>query len=217
MSSEPPSSSSSPTSLPPPSPALLARLDGMRPVRTRRPHLQLALVAAASLAALAALLVPFRPRFDASSPAVLLVAAVCALAFVAELWWALVPPRGQVMPLRPAAGVRVALTWLVMLAALVTAGHDAAADPLLMPSARACLLVGTLTALVPAALCLLALRRAVDVGGWRIGAVVGGAAGALGALCLELHCANTHLVHVVVAHGGAALLPILVLAWVARR
>jgi hypothetical protein len=216
MSSELPPSPSS--TLPPPSAALLARLDGMRPVRTRRPWRQHLVVALVSLGALAALLlVPFRPRGDAASTTVLLVAAVCALAFVAELWWALVPPRGQVLPLRPAAGVRVALTWLVMLAALVAAGHDAAADPSLMPSARACLLVGTLTALVPAALCLVALRHAVDVGGWRLGAVVGGAAGALGALCLELHCANIHLVHVVVAHGGAALLPILVLAFVVRR
>ncbi|MCU1279593.1 MAG: hypothetical protein JWM53_3139 [bacterium] len=215
MSSEPPPSTSS--TLPPPSPALLARLASLRPVRTRRPRLQLAIVALVSLAALGALLVPFRPRIDAASPTVLLVAAVCALAFIAELWWALVPPPGQVLPLRPAAGARVALAWLVMLAALVIAGHDAARDPLLIPSARACLIVGTMTALVPAALCLLALRRAVELGGWRIGAVVGGAAGALGALCLELHCANTHLVHVVFAHGGAALLPVVILALVARR
>ncbi|MCU1281472.1 MAG: hypothetical protein JWM53_5018, partial [bacterium] len=90
-------------------------------------------------------------------------------------------------------------------------------DPLLIPSARACLIVGTMTALVPAALCLHALRRAVELGGWRIGAVIGGAAGALGAVCLELHCANTHLTHVVFAHGGAALLPAVILAFVARR
>jgi hypothetical protein len=215
MSPEPPPSTSS--TLPPPSPALLARLDGMRPVRTRRPYLELAVVALISLLALAALLVPFRPRGDAVSTTVLVVAGVCALAFVAELWWALVPPRGRVLPLRPAVGARVVLTWLVMLAALVIAGHDAARDPSLMASARACLIVGTMTALVPAALCLLALRRAVELGGWRIGAVVGGAAGALGALCLELHCANTHLVHVVFAHGGVALLPIVILAFVMRR
>ena len=202
---------------PPPSPALLARVDAMQPVRTRRPRLELAGIALGSIAALGAMLSLFRPRGDASSTTVLVVAGVCALAFVVELWWALVPPRGQVMPLRAASGVRVGLTWLVMLAALVMAGHDAARGPAFMASARACLLVGTATALVPAALCLLALRRAVELGGWRVGAVVGGAAGALGALCLELHCANTHLVHVVCAHGGAALLPILLLAYVARR
>jgi hypothetical protein len=198
--------------LPPPSPALLARVDAMRPVRTRRPLVELAVVALVSLGGLAALLTVFRPRFDAASTTVMAVAAVCALAFVAELWWALVPPRGQVLPLRPAAGARVVLVWLIMLTALVLAGHDAAHDPSLVPSARACLLVGTMTALLPAALCLLALRRAVELGGWRVGAVVGGAAGALGALCLELHCANTHLSHVVLAHGGAALLPIVVFA-----
>src|SRR5438270_2233432 len=125
MSSElPPSSGSSP--LPPPSPALLARVDAMRPVRTRRPALQLAIVALLSLAALGALLTQFRPRFDADSTAVLFAAVVCALAFVGELWWALVPPPGQVLPLRRAAGARVLLVWLGMLAALLVAGHDAA-------------------------------------------------------------------------------------------
>ncbi len=206
-----------PPSVPPPSPALLARVDAMRPVHTRRPRLQVAAVALASLAALAGLLSVFRPRYDASSLTVMAVAGVCALAFLAELWWALVPPRGQVLPLRAAAGTRVAVAWLVMVAALVIAGHETARDPSFMASARACLLVGTMTALVPAALALLALRHAVALGGWRVGAVVGGAAGALGALCLELHCANTHLVHVVLAHGGAALLPIVIFALVARR
>lgn len=209
-----------PPTLPPPSPALLERVEAMRPVRTRRPRLQLAVVALASLAALAGLLTLFRLRYDVMSAAVMAVAGLCALAFVAELWWALVPPRGQVLPLRRASGVRVALTWLVMLAALVVAGHDASRDPSLMVSARACLLVGTMTALVPALLALVALRRAIELGGWRLGAVVGGAAGALGALCLELHCANTHLSHVVLAHGGAALIPIVVFALVfpwARR
>src|SRR4051812_12360694 len=85
----------------------------------RRPRLEVAGVALASLAALGALLSLFRPRGDASSTTVLVVAGVCALAFVVELWWALVPPRGQVMPLRAASGARVALTWLVMLTALV--------------------------------------------------------------------------------------------------
>lgn len=214
MSSELPPSSST---LPPPAAALLARVGAMRRVRTRHPHLQLAVVAGLSLAALAALLVSFGPRGDAASPTVLLVAAICGLVFVGELWWALVPPPGQVLPLRPAAGARVFFAWLVLLAALVAAGHDAARGHSFIQSARACLLVGTMTAVVPAALCLIALRRAVGLGGWRIGAVVGGAAGALGALCLELHCANPHLAHVALAHGGAAILPVVVLALVARR
>ncbi len=211
MSPEPPSSP-----LPPPSPALLARVGAMRAVRTRRPRLELGAVAVGSLGALAALLSVFHPRSDASM-LVLGVAAVCALAFVAELWWALVPPRGQVLPLRRGAGARVALAWLAMVTALVVAGHDVAHDPRFMASARACLLVGTMTAIVPALLCLIFLRRAIDAGGWRVGAVVGGAAGALGALCLQLHCANTHLLHVLFAHGGAALLPIAIFALVTRR
>ena len=214
MSPEPPSSSSS---LPPPSPALLARVDAMRPVRTRRPRLELLAVGLGSLGALAALLSVFRPRGDAGSTLVMAVAALCAVAFGAELWWALVPPPGQVLPLRARAGARVLLTWLAMVAALVFAGHDLSRGAAFMASARACLLVGTMTALVPALLCLVFLRRALDAGDWRIGAVVGGAAGALGALCLELHCANTHLLHVLLAHGGAALLPVAIFALVTRR
>ena len=58
MSPEPPSSSSP---LPPPSAALRARLDALRPVRTRRPRLELFGVAVGSLAALAALLVRLPP------------------------------------------------------------------------------------------------------------------------------------------------------------
>lgn len=206
-----------PPSLPSPSPALLQRVAAMRPVRTRRPRRELAAVALVSLAALAGLLAIFRPRWDVTSVAVMAVSGLCAIAFFAELWWALVPPPGQVLPLRRAAAARVGLTWLVMVAALVVAGHDATRDPALLASARACLLVGTMTALVPALLALVTLRRAVELGGWRLGAVIGGAGGALGALCLELHCANTHLAHVVLAHGGAALVPIIVFAIAARR
>lgn len=211
MSPEPPAS------LPPPSPALLARLDAMRPVKTRRPRVEAAIAALLSLAALGGLLAVFRPRGDAGSATVLAVAAVCALAFVVELWWALVPSRGAVLPSQKGAGARVALLWLAMVAALVAGGHDVARDPAFMKGARACLVVGVMTALVPAALCLLFLRRAVELGGWTLGALVGGAAGALGALCLELHCGNGHLAHVLVAHGGAALLPVLLLAFAARR
>jgi hypothetical protein len=202
---------------PPPSAALLARLSALQPVRTRHPRAEAVGVAAASLAALVGLLALFGPRGDLASPLVLVGAAICGAAFVAELWWALVPPRGQVLPVRPAAGTRAALTWAVMVAALLLAAHNWAPDPRFVPSARACLLLGTTTAVVPALLCVALLRRAVDVAGWRLGVLVGGASGALGALCLALHCANGHVAHVVIAHGGAAALPILVLALVTRR
>jgi negative regulator of sigma F NrsF-like protein len=205
------------TDVPPPSPALIATLADLRPVRTRRPLVEAMGVALASLGAMAALLVWSRPRFDVGSLAVIAAAVACALVFTVELWWALVPPRGQVLPLRRAAGARVLLAWALMLGALVAAGHAMTPDPAFGRSAVSCLVVGALVALTPAALCLLLLRRALDVGGWRVGALVGGAAGALGGLSLELHCANTHVAHVVLAHGGVILLPALLLALVLRK
>lgn len=203
--------------VPPPSPALSGMLDRMRPVRTRRPRLEATLVALASLATTAVALVWSRPRFDMGATAVMAAAAACALGFAVELWWALVPPRGQVLPLRRRPGVRVLVAWALMLGALLAVGHDLRPDPAFARSAVSCLLVGALVALTPIALCLLALRRALEVGGWPLGAIVGGAAGALAGVCLQLHCANTHVAHVVVAHGGAILLPALIVALVLRR
>src|ERR1700716_1432181 len=128
---------------PPPSPALLARLDGLRAVRTRRPALEAALVALGSIAATAALLFASQLRGDAASPLVLGAAAACALGFAVELWWALVPPPGQVLPLRSRAAPRVALVWALMCAALVAAGHDWSGEPAhrFMVGARGCLVV----------------------------------------------------------------------------
>lgn len=203
--------------VPPPSPALASALAGLRPVRTRRPLVEATLIALASLGALAALLVWSRPRFDVGTGAVVAAALACALGFAVELWWALVPPRGQVLPLRPRAGGRVLLLWGLMLGALLVGGHSWSSDPAFGRSAGACLFVGALVALTPAALCLLALRRALEVAGWRLGFFVGGAAGALGGVGLALHCANSHASHVVVAHGGAILLPAIILALVLKR
>ncbi|MDB4969243.1 MAG: hypothetical protein JWN44_4932 [Myxococcales bacterium] len=205
--------------VPPPSPALLERLSDLRPVRTRRPRLDATLVALGSLGATAALLLTSRLRGDLASPLVLAAAAACALGFAVELWWALVPPRGQVLPLRRASGLRVAAVWALLCVVLVAAGHDARAVPVhdFMVGARGCFFFGCAMALAPALLCLLVLRKTLDLGGWRLGAVVGGAAGALGGLGLELHCANGHAMHVLVAHGGAIALPALLLALVVRR
>ena len=99
------------------------------------------------------------------------------------------------------------------------AGRDwgLAPGPSFMVSARACFILGCAMALVPAALCLVVLRKAVDIAGWRLGVLVGGAAGALGGLGLQLHCANGHALHLVVAHGGAIALPAVLLALVVRR
>ena len=120
--------------------------------------------------------------------------------------------------MRPRVGVRVMLAWLVMVAALVFAGHDLASDPAFMASARACLTVGTLTALVPALLCLVMLRRAVDVGGWRSASSSVARPVRSARSCSQLHCANTHLMHVSRWRTAAPRsLPIAIFALVTRR
>jgi hypothetical protein len=207
------------TELPPPSPALLARVETMRKVRTRQPRSEAVWVAAVSVVAMAALLVVFGPRGDVGTWPVVVATVVCAVGFAVELWWALVPPRGQVLPLRPAAGLRVVGGWVLLLVALAAAGHEWAAEPAaaFVARTRACLLLGCAVALVPVALCLIVLRRALGTGGWRLAVFVGGAGGALAGALLELHCPNAHLGHVVVAHGGAMALPALVLALAVRR
>lgn len=204
------------TDVPPPSAALLARVASMAPVRPRRPLVEWALVAAVSLGAVAALMALFGLRQDRAPVAMGLGVAGAAVAFAAELWWALVPPRAQVLPLRRGAGGRVALVWLGVVA-LFVAGGRAAADPHFVRSAEACLALGCFVATVPALACLLALRHAVAVGGWRLGVVVGAAAGALGGVLLELHCGNTHAAHLIVAHGGALAIPALVVGALASR
>jgi hypothetical protein len=199
--------------LPPPSPALLARVGALRPVRPRRPAREAAAVALASLGLVAAmLLVRFPPRADLMRADTLLAATACALGFAAALWWALVPPRGQVLPLRPSTPRRLAAAALLALAALAAAGRDFTAGASFAHAARACFAIGLLVSLLPAALCLGLLRRALAEGGWRFGLAVGAAAGALGGLTLTLHCGNRHLAHVLVAHGGALVAPALLLA-----
>lgn len=206
--------------VPPPSAALLARVAAMRPVRTRRPRLELGLVALASLALVAALVAArFVPRPDLDSAATLAAVGATALAFAAELWWALVPPAGQVLPARPGAGRRVLGLWVLAVAAMLVAGHQGGTGPtpLFMKYARTCFTLGCLVAVVPAALCLILLRRGLGAGGWALGLVVGAAGGALGGLLLELHCPSRQALHLVVAHGGAMALPALVVGWVASR
>jgi hypothetical protein len=200
--------------LPPPSPALLARVETMRKVRTRQPRREVLWVAAVSVVAMAVVLVVFGPRGDVATWPVVVASVVCAVGFAIELWWALVPPRGQVLPLRPAAGLRVVGGWLLLCGALLAAGHEWVVEPagLFMARARPCMLLGCAVAVVPMALCLILLRRALGMGGWRWAVLVGGAGGALAGVLLELHCPNVHVGHVVVAHGGALALPAVVLA-----
>src|SRR4051794_30215027 len=119
---------------PRPSAALLAELAGLRAVATRRPAREVAIVLGCSLALVAGLLVPYALRADAASPPALAAVAAALVAFVAQLWWALVPPRGQVLPLRTAPVARLVLVWLGVAAVLALSARrwSAVSLPLLL-------------------------------------------------------------------------------------
>ncbi|HUS64985.1 MAG TPA: hypothetical protein VMZ28_10605, partial [Kofleriaceae bacterium] len=86
---------------PPPSPELLARLSGLRPVRPRAPRRSWLLALLASAAITASGLALFRLRPDlAHLPIAWVIAAglVWLAAAALPLWFTLVPTRGQVLP-----------------------------------------------------------------------------------------------------------------------
>jgi len=204
---------------PPPSAALERALVGLRPIRTRRPAHVLLGVAGASLAYAAALVWKLGLRGDLATLRLVpfvLYASACLSTFLALLWCALVPPRGQVLPSGTTAG-RLAIPLLGVLCGLdVAMGAqplvaDAHAAPMALADfsaiAARCLTISFGVVTVPLALGLGALRRLLPVSSWRVLLALGGAAGALSALVLHLHCAVSDAAHVVVVHGAALLLP----------
>ncbi len=204
------------TALPPPPGDLLEReLAGLRPVATRRPARQLAILVAASLLPAAGLLWLLTVRRDLEvlpRAWFILYGLGWALGFVGLAGLALLPRRGQVAPAwrltgaaAAVAGAGFVLAGLLLargeppLSAEVGGGAD------LWRFGRGCLASGIFAALVPGALGLFFLRRAVPVGPAWVGAALGAAGGALGGLVLHLHCPITHPHHVGVIHGGAVV------------
>jgi hypothetical protein len=80
-----------------------------------------------------------------------------------------------------------------------------------------CLLSGFLVAAVPATLALLALGRLIPMGAWRTALAVGGAAGVLAGLTLELHCPSADVAHLGLAHGTVMVAPAVLLALLGAR
>jgi hypothetical protein len=192
----------------------------------RRPARLLAGVAGASLAFAAAFIWKLGVRGDlASLPPVpfALYAAAGLSTFLALLWCALIPPRGQVLSSGRTSG-RVAAMMLGTLVGLdmAIAFHPfegqlhhalSLADGLV--SAGRCLAISLGVAAAPLALGLWSLRGVLLVSGWRVMAALGGAAGALGGFVLHVHCAVSNAPHIAVVHGTALVLPAAVLAVVA--
>ena len=193
---------------PPPSPALLASLDDMTAVRPRSPARALLVVA------LVACAYPAWTLAQASLHAPLKGVGVAALwlaGFIASLYVALVPARGQVIP-DTARALRVAL---VSAAALLVAsilgaarsGHAPSSGSL--PSWRACLIFSLEVAVPTIIAGAVALRRVALVPSWRLGAALGAAGGALAGLTLHFTHAPAGPGHMALAHGGGVVLGLL--------
>lgn len=199
---------------PPPGPALMAELGRIAPVRTRRPLRQFAAVSAISLAGGALLLALTRLRPDLAGLPMPWLALYCAAwlaSFLAITWLALVPGPRRVIPRWQQAGVAAVVASL----AFVLAGllfHDHGPDSVVREATlhdllrgSKCMLLGSVSALVPVALSALLLRGSVPVGSRWTGAGVGAAGGSLGGLVLHLHCPVADALHLGVIHGGLVL------------
>jgi negative regulator of sigma F NrsF-like protein len=209
---------------PPPSPTLLAAVSRTTPVTTRRPGRTFAGIALISIACVVSLLVwSLGLRRDLGSIPlipVFLYGAACLASFGAHLATAVLPSAGEVLP---AAHRSVRLSFFlatitVPLGILLGVRAHPGTHPTVgqlagfWTHALPCLLNGFTIAAVPALLAIIALRRVIPRGSWRVALPVGGAAGVLAGLALELHCPRFDLVHVGLAHGSVMVIPALLLA-----
>jgi len=197
---------------PPPSDQLLGAISGMRPVRTRVPARSLAILLAIWAAYGAIPLMAFRVRPDLPFlPAwwVAMVGLAWCAGFMTAVAMAVLPRRGQVLP----DGNRALMTALAIAGILIAGsallpaeapGHSISL-PLLM-GMRNCMTFAVIASIVPVAIGLIALRKVLYVGSWRVGAAIGAGAGALSGLILHLLCPVASAAHVSIAHGGAVLL-----------
>jgi hypothetical protein len=203
--------------LPDPDPALLAQIDAMGPVRTRRPARSMLLLAIAAGAVVALHLLAYGPRRDlAALPAVWVAALAVAwtAAILATLLRSTVPRKAEVLP-DPAragwtAGLAAATLLLLGLFATVSAPGATMIPATTWPSfARSwwhCTGI-SLAAIFPILLLGgLIQRRLFPSGGIRIAAALGAAAGAIAGLSLHFICPIGGALHVGFAHAGAVTL-----------
>jgi hypothetical protein len=197
-------------------PPLSARVEGMLgsllPARTASPARGVAVVFAASLAIAALHVASNGPRPDAARLPlawVVLVALAWAGGFLAVLAATMLPRRGSVLP-DPARVVVASLLGPVAMIALgATAGG--AESPAAatwggeLRQSVICLFTALEIGAVPFVGAAFAMRRALPIETRAVGAALGAAGGALGALALHFRCVVGGALHVGTAHGGAAL------------
>jgi hypothetical protein len=211
-----------PAEAPPPlAAALEAELGTLTPVPARRPAVQAALAAAASLAYAAIVLAVYSVRHELGDlPRAWLVAYLAAwlVGFAVPLWISIVPRRGSMMPRWQLGGALAAVSSVAFVLAGFFLSRSA---PTSLDRGLAyghhCLSMGLITAVVPVVLGTIILRGAAPVGSRATAAALGAAGGSLGGLVLHLHCPITDGVHVGLTHGGVVALAALLSAALVPR
>jgi hypothetical protein len=202
---------------PPPSPDLLATIQGMQPVSTRARFGALALVALVGLIWPIGVLAhhAYRPDLGALPLGwVIAAAALWATAFAASLTAALVPRRGDVLPApgnasRVGAGALLALLVFTLVATLQVPGVSLRPEDVhlsLLASVRHCATFVLEIAIPFLFVGLFALRRLVPMGRARLGMALGAAGGAMGGFVLHFICPLAGTAHVVLGHVGGTIL-----------
>ncbi len=192
---------------------LEAELASLKPVVTRRPKRQYALLGAVSVIYSLGLLAVLGLRDDLSGLPVLWLTlfAVAWLASFAVLgWFVLIPDRGQVMPHGRRGGIAAIIASLGFVAAgLMFDRHVPGVSivreqtfGVLISTGYQCLLWGLTTAIVPLVWGQLLLRGSVPVSSRWVGAGLGAAGGCLGGFMLHLYCHVSDAMHVGFVHGG---------------
>lgn len=217
---------------PPPLGDLLeAELRELKPVSTRRPWRDVALVTFIASVAVAGMVVLLHVRrdFDAMPTSWLVTYGAAWLAsFGVGAWLALVPRRGAVVPRWLPAGIVGACAGAGFVVAGLAFAHTSPHSLVYIPSAgnhlryaAGCVALGVATAVLPFVAGALLLRGAFPVGARAAGAGLGAACGAAGGFMLHMHCPITHAYHLGFGHGGAivvgAALGALLLPFFARE
>jgi hypothetical protein len=213
-----------PADPPPLSPELEAMLADLRPVRTRRPWLDLLKVAGISLAYASAFLAIVRMRREIDDVPVwwmVTVGLAWLIGFGSMTYLAIVPRRGSVMPRWRLVGIGAVVVGLGFVGAGLMM-HPMSDQSTELGLARihhghACLEIGLATAVVPVILGALVLRGAMPVGDRWTAAGLGAAGGSLGGLVLHLHCPIADGWHLGLVHGGVVVISALLSAALVPR
>lgn len=199
-------------SLAPPalSATLEAELATLAPVTPRRPHKQLAILAAVSVGYVGVLLAVLALRADVRGLPVgwLVGAAIAWLAGLAvPCYLALVPRPGAVAPRWRAAAIAAGAVSIGFVGLGLVIHPSAPGQSLDYGSAHFwrghwCMWLGLATAIVPIVVGAIFLRGALPVRSRWVAAGLGAGAGCLGGLLLHFHCKIADGLHVGLIHGG---------------